>query len=88
MAAERPARGEHRPEAEIGAAVDEDVVDIGHALEELLDLALVDEAPVEQQAPVAVAEREGEPRVVVEHHHDLALVDHRHDGAAPIEKPR
>src|SRR3569623_978481 len=82
----RAARSENRPVAEIGAAIDQRVVGIGDAAKEHLDVEFVAIAGEQQEAPIAITEREGKYRILVEADLDRLLRRQRSRPPAPCRE--
>src|SRR3569623_3054407 len=77
------ARSENGPVAEIGAAIDQCVVSVRDALEEHLDVEFVAITREQQEAPIAIAERKGKYRILVEANLDRLLGRQRAQPPAP-----
>src|SRR3569623_233055 len=77
------ARSENGPVAEIGAAIDQCVVSVRDALEEHLDVEFVAITREQQEAPIAIAERKGKYRSLVEANLDRLLGRQRAQTPAP-----
>ena len=79
LRAEGLARCEDRPVSEVCAAIDELIPLLAPAAQESVDLFFVVVAAVEEPAPVGIAERHGECRVLIQAHEDFAVRGDRTD---------